>query len=168
MEYRMQSFIFPRCLPILYDSSINTFDTIVTNFYQMMLFAACKTAEYLRDHAALVQSSTLHNIDYILHCMRHLPLFAIRNIKSKSKCFCNGENDSKKMIGVEICLASFLSWRAFYDVFSYLSDFSAISNRILEEASTSLANVRHNIQQGIHVTMSRALDDFQIRHMIQR
>jgi hypothetical protein len=169
MEYRMQSFIFPRCLPILYDSSINSFDTIVTNFYQMMLLAAAKTAEYLRGHASLLpNSSTVYNIDYVLRCIRGLSQFALQDIKSKFKCSLKKRFDFSKMIGIDKCLASFLCWKAFYDVFSYLSDFMVITRRILEESSSTLVNLRHKRKMDIQRIVSRALEDFQIRYMIQK
>lgn len=169
MEYRMQTFVFPRYLPILYDSSINSFDTIVTNFYQMMLFAAAKTAEYLRGHnAALVPSSTLHNIDHVLRCIRGLPQFAIENIKSKFKSSCEKRVHFNKVIGIDKNIASFLSWKAFCDVFSYLSGFAIITRRLLEDYSTSLADIRHKRKQDIQRVISRAFEDFQIRHMIEK
>ena len=169
MEYRMQSFVFPRCLPILYDSSINSLDTIVTNFYQMMLLAAVKTAEYLRGHASILPNcSAVYNIDYVLRCIRGLPQFALQDIKSKFKSSLKKKIDFSKMIGIDKFLASFLCWKAFYDVFSYLSDFMLITCRMLEESSSALVNLRHKRKMDIKRIISRAMEDFQIRYMIQK
>jgi telomerase reverse transcriptase len=48
LEIRMKTFVRPRCQPILYDSTVNSFEVVVCNFTQMMLLAALKSQEIIR------------------------------------------------------------------------------------------------------------------------
>ena len=45
LQIRMKTFVRPRCQPILYDSTVNSFEVVVYNFTQMMLLAALKSQE---------------------------------------------------------------------------------------------------------------------------
>ena len=47
LRVRMKSFIRPRCQPIFFDAYINSMETVLSNFYQAVLFAAIKTISYI-------------------------------------------------------------------------------------------------------------------------
>jgi len=82
--------------------------------------------------------------------------------------FSQNEIDFGKIFAIDKNLASVLSWKAFYDVFSYLKGFAAITRRLQEKASASFGNISYRMRQNIKLIASRAFDDFQIRHMIEK
>eukprot|EP00536_Pseudo-nitzschia_multiseries_P010319 jgi/Psemu1/307185/fgenesh1_kg.309_\ len=168
MENRIRTFVHPRCLPILYDSSINSFETAAFNFYQMMLFAACKTAEYMRGH-------TVCNTDHILKCIRDLPRYArfiIRcgfvSTRTPPQKEIDFDFDFGTVFAIDETLASLLSWNAFCDVFSYLAGFAVMTRRLRDETLASFGRIPSRMRQKIQRIASRALDDFRIRRMIAK
>jgi hypothetical protein len=165
IKYRMQCFVFPRCLPILFDSFINSFDNIVINFLQMMLFAAVKTAEYLRS-LALMTSNMTQNVDYILNCIEGLPVFAIRNISTKARY----SNASPRDFKFELCqsLATWLTWKAFASVFTDLHDFDTLKYGIKTKYQP-LDSLRLGSEQNLRlrIAVSRGLDSFFIKAFIR-
>lgn len=121
---RMISFTRPRCLPILFDSTINRENTIVTNFYQMMLFSAAKTTEYLR--SSHVNPDVARNEDFLLRCINAVGQYAGRQIRSNLHRQC----PNKRVLFLEEDLLMWLTWHAFFHVFSHLNDFSSLSRCI--------------------------------------
>ena len=170
MQNRMRSFVFPRCLPILYDPSINSFDTIITNFYQMILFAAAKTAEYLRGYSSMLSNSSrnAYNMDYVLRCIRDLSQFALKKIRDNFGVSCKNRSDLYKMAKIDQVLGSFLCWKGFYDVFLYLSDMEDITVHLAQKYASSFAKLRHKKKMEIRRATTRALEDFQISKMIRK
>jgi hypothetical protein len=153
MEFRMKSFVRPRCISILYDSSINGLEVVVTNFYQMMLFAAVKTAEYVRS-----SDKAKCNMNFLLRCISSLSSYSILLIQSELR------RTSKKRVTSNFILsrstATWLCWQAFHDVFSQLRDFEVLASRIVEELKK---NGKH---YQLRKTVSHALRRFQLHRMI--
>lgn len=178
LAHRLKAFLFPRCLPILYDASINSFATIVTNFYQMMLFGACKTAEYIRGRNTAMKRSSqkIDNADFLLRCIRDLARYAIKNIRSNSKTSIHGGNERAEetnpnqvfrfRIGPKI--ASALSLQAFSDVFAYISGFCTISRLLREEFSLLLEGIPGKRREELRRITARSWDDFRINNMIEK
>ena len=149
MKFRMQTlFVRPRCAPIFYDPFINDFDSIVKNFYQMMLFGAVKTACYLRGY------DNQRNDSYTMECIRFLSIYAVQLVRS-------GLNDASQKLVLTESAASWLSWRAFHDTFSRLHDFEGLTFLISEVLD------RKESHQHLLPTISRALEEFNLRRMIR-
>jgi hypothetical protein len=121
---RMESFARPRCLPILYDHSINTRRTIVTNFYQMMLFSAAKTAEHLRSTG--VNPTTARNEDFLLDSIDSLASYSSRQIRSNLR----KKNPVRRTLPLTDESLLWLTWHAFSSVFTQLDDFPSLGHRI--------------------------------------
>ena len=126
----MESFARPRCLPILYDHSINTRKTIVTNFYQMMLFSAVKTAEHLR--STDVNPTTSHNEGFLIDCIDSLASYVCRQIRSNLRRM---SPDRRKLSLTDETLL-WLTWHAFSVVFTQLDDFPSLGHRIHTKLQT--------------------------------
>ena len=129
LVFRMKSFVRPRCMPILYDASINSLNVIVTNFYQMMLLGAVKTAEYLRNIAT--PSAQIGNTRFLLQGIESVSSYAIQIIKSNLRrtSSANGFILNRKAV-------AWLSWLAFRDVFARLSDFRSVTSQIVAQLAT--------------------------------
>jgi hypothetical protein len=208
MKLRMQSFVVPRCLPILYDSVVNSYENIVTNFYQMMLLAAAKTVEYLRTQndsidfgerryrfagsgsrrrkgrvlpSNRVRSSNL-NVNHLIRCIGDLSTFASWNIQRILKNSCPSTRHSKFCIHAPV--AEYLTWMAYHNVFSYVVDFKGIAEQISSSeipkwllvlkkvcslsSSTVIRNQKLLTEEYLRPILAKALEDFQLRHMISR
>jgi telomerase reverse transcriptase len=148
MKFRMQTFVRPRCLPILYDSFINSHETIVKNYYQMMLLGAVKTAFYLRAY-----DNTL-NVQYTIDCIHFLSDYALQVVRGGLK-----DGGGQKLILTE-SKTSWLCWRAFQDVFSQLHD--------LDNVSSSISGVLDRKEPHLHLlpAISRGLEEFCLPRMI--
>jgi hypothetical protein len=156
LAVRVESFVRPRCLPLLFDCSLNTKETIVTNFYQMMLFAAVKTAEHLRSSNMLLSSTS--NIGFIIRCVDSLPSYASRQIRGNLRKHCpNGSHNTFILDGAT---TSWLSWHAFQEVFFRLSDFPDLSDSIQVEISHRDASC------DVRKISRRAFKQFQLHRMI--
>ena len=157
MEFRMQSFVRPRCISILYDSSINGLEVVVTNFYQMMLFAAVKTAEYVRSSDS---DKPKCNMSFLLRCISSLSSYSISLIQSELRRSSRKRNTSDFILSRST--ATWLCWQAFHDVFSQLRDFDVLASRIIVEELK---------KQGKHyqlrTTVSHALRRFQLHRMVK-
>jgi telomerase reverse transcriptase len=170
MEYRMQNYVLPRCLPILYDPLINSFEMIVLNFYQMMLFAATKTVEHLRSLVSYTFSSELTlNVHHIVRNINGLSSFATWTIRRKVK------NSIPELYNfrpaIDRSLASWLTWNAFHKIFSSVSDFNNLTKGILEqfEKVDSLLSIHNsNRKASINPILSKAFDGFHLNNLIQK
>lgn len=96
LEIQMKAFVRPRCQPILFDASINSFDVIVINFTQMMLLAALKSQEVIRSVIDIDK-----NLRFLRHAIKSTVLFArnliIRRLKqraNKGTGLCFGEQEA--------------------------------------------------------------------------
>jgi telomerase reverse transcriptase len=131
---RMKSFVRPRCVSILYDSSINSFNTIVINYYQMILLGAVKAAEYLRSDSISLKP----NVSFLLHLVEDLSMYTHRQIKSNLWKFRLADRNCRFVLDKN--MSCWLCWRAFHDVFSYLSDFQEFSKIIFNRLSRKKTN----------------------------
>ena len=178
LAQRLRAFLFPRCLPILYDDSINSFATIVTNFYQMMLFGACKTKEYLIGLNSLMkrQKYYIHNKLFLIKCIRGLSGYAIKNIRSKARHCIRNNNDQNgnidadpiKAFGIHPSIALTLSLQAFYDVFSYCHGFDGVTRLLRENILQSSKRIARMRQVELRKLTARAFDDFRINTMVEK
>eukprot|EP00934_Nitzschia_sp_Nitz4_P005941 Nitzschia sp. Nitz4//scaffold166_size90379//33142//36399//NITZ4_005054-RA/size90379-processed-gene-0.126-mRNA-1//-1//CDS//3329538187//5931//frame0 len=152
---RMEMFVRPRCLPILFDSSLNSEETIIVNFYQMMLFAAARTVEHLRTLRDLLL--TLPNERFIVTSIRSLISFCRRQIKSNCWSFGNVE------FSMEMKTLAWLSWHAFDAVFKRLRDFCPVSQAIAAELEQNRPSARKRLVP----IVTEAFRLFQLHRMIQ-
>ena len=178
LAQRLRAFLFPRCLPILYDNSINSFATTVVNFYQMMLFGACKTKEYLLGLNTLMKRPPyyIHNVSFLLKCISGLSGFATKNIRSKSR-HCMVDRDAEKVysafnpnnaIRVDPAIAFALSLQAYCDVFSYSSGFHRMARLLKEKFSASSECIPNKKRDELRKITARAFDDFRINALIEK
>jgi len=176
---RLEAFLFPRCLPILFDNSINSFPTIVTNFYQMMLLGACKTREYIVGLNSITRRPphNIHNTSFLLDRISGLSRYAIKNIRSKvmhgsakkgDDGNSNGCVDPRRVIGVNPKIAFALSLQAFFEVFSYSSGFDTLALLLQQKLVASLRDISNKMQCKLRIITARALDDFRINTMIEK
>jgi telomerase reverse transcriptase len=63
LSIAMKTFVRPRCIPILFDAFINSSTKQQANFYQLLVFAAVKTAEYIR--SSNIVSSVGSNLNFL-------------------------------------------------------------------------------------------------------
>lgn len=152
--FRMKGFVRPRCVPILYDSSINSFNTVVTNYYQMMLFGAVKTAEYLRSSQLLQQS----NPKYLLRLIDDLAEYTTIKIQSNLQKQWPAGRSNKFALGEST--TGWLCWRSFHDVFLHLSDFEVLSSEILVKVSGKKAN------KNLENTLTQAFEQLGLSEML--
>jgi hypothetical protein len=152
--FRMKGFVWPRCAPILYDSSINSFNTVVTNYYQMMLFGAVKTAEYLRSSQLLQQS----NPKFLLRLIDDLAEYSTTKIQSnlRKQWFAGRSNK----FALDESTTGWLCWRSFHDVFLHLSDFKVLSSEILVKVSVKKAN------KNLENTLTQAFEQLGLSEML--
>ncbi|KAL3903005.1 MAG: hypothetical protein SGILL_010612, partial [Bacillariaceae sp.] len=161
-------FVFPRCLPILFDPVTNSFDNIVLNFYQMMLFAGVKTAEYLRSLGALM-SNEKRNVGHVVRCIEDLSPYAIQTINGRL----NGadmEASRKLKVPLSLQFATWLTWKGFCTVFDYLSpEFSDIcihiSAKVQQLNSLEIPQKEREIAKA---AVSRGLDSIRLHKLITR
>ncbi len=176
---RLEAFLFPRCLPILFDASINSFSTIVMNFYQMMLLGACKTREYIMGLNAIMKRPryTIHNTCFLLNCISGLSRYAIKNIRSKAMHCAGGKAndgnadgglDPRCAIGVNPKIAFALSLKAFAEVFSYSLGFDKFAFLLRQKTMASLKDIPKKVRYELRITTARAFDDFRINTMIKK
>ncbi len=154
---RMKSFARPRCVPILFDNAINRRSTIVTNFYQMMLFAAAKTAEYMRSEH--VHPFVANNEDFILNCIDLLCSYSGRQIRCNLKC----QSPERRMLVLADDALEWLTWHAFFHVFSQLDDFSSLRKRI----ESKLARVQRCPPSDVEIVVERSSRLFVLNRIIK-
>jgi telomerase reverse transcriptase len=79
---QLKSFVRPRCIPILYDPSINRLCTQQMNFCQMMAFAAIKMIVYLEARSFSVDKEN-DNIAFVVTCIESTISYAGTLIRSR-------------------------------------------------------------------------------------
>jgi len=176
---QMKLFIRPRCLPILFDPSINTLPTQGINFYQLVLFAAVKTAEYL----ASINSSTHRTSDGRNRCacpnahfltggiettIKHAHSLIQGRLQKAHKEMLEAEHQLRNLLKSEMAL--WLGWQAFYDVFRQLQDLRGLAKqylRPLADASFEKSMEADGDRRGFwRRTVSIALRDFDLPTLI--
>ena len=132
----MKQFVKPRCLAILYDPTINGSKVRVINYYQLMAYAAVKTAEYLKylrlhtpDTNSRDKGAIFINAPFLLHCVEHTISFATDLINARVNTKQNSATRTSEQQCVKTnltrrpifflprSLTIWLGWRAFHDVF---------------------------------------------------
>jgi telomerase reverse transcriptase len=121
---KMRTFVRPRCLPLLYDSFINSPDTQVVNFYQMCVFAAVKTGKYLESLTCnsinSCRDSTLKKGQFLLKGIESTISYAFDLIQRRLETQGTNESADDLKIGLARPVALWLGWQAFFDVFPKL------------------------------------------------
>jgi hypothetical protein len=131
----MKLFVRPRCLPILFDSNINSSRVRIVNYYQLMVYAAVKTTEYVKhlrrdtpDRTASENDAIFTNSQFLLQCIEHTILFATDLINARvnatgKKCEQSSDEShlqkksrSRSRFFLPRTLSIWLGWRSFYDV----------------------------------------------------
>jgi len=114
---QMKTFVRPRCLPIFFDSIINSKRVQVINFYQLMVLGAVKTSDYLRTSGMSRTLST--NNSFLLKCIESLIDLAYDLINERLQATVPGAK-----IDIRRPVSTWLGWQAFNDVFRELPQFS--------------------------------------------
>lgn len=115
LAVQMKIFVRPRCIPILFDSVINSRRVQLINFYQLMVVGASKTAIYLQSSS--MASTLLSNTCFILDSIDATIVYAYSLIGERLKAY-----DSP--ISLAQSSAIWLGWQAFIDVFYRLESFA--------------------------------------------
>jgi hypothetical protein len=157
LPLRMQAFVRPRCLPILFDSAINGLKAVITNYYQMMLLGAVKTAEYLR--SSEISFTNKANTDFFLRCIEQLSSMALGLIRRGLKQLSFGSAGCDKF-SLSTRTTSWLCWRAFCDVFCQLADYQHLSPSLALELS------RKGQHAGMRGAVECALDQFRLHGLL--
>lgn len=132
---KMKNFVRPRCQPLLYDSSINKYETIAKNFYQMIVLAAAFTVEYIRGSQSCQQQQRGKgaggrrrvesngrplNTKFIVKSVSEMLSYAVKRIITNLKR-CNATSSTSPgntfLLVSDHKATSWLCWKAFYDVF---------------------------------------------------
>lgn len=130
---QMQRFVRPRCIPILFDSFINSYSVQVINFYQMMAYAAVKTVEQLLSCGTKLASSSpiLSNPSFLVSCIDATieysnMLIQCHRTKTVVTPISTNERVHRRTLALSACV--WLGWCAFCDVFGMvdLNDFQRV------------------------------------------
>jgi hypothetical protein len=148
LSVQMKGFVRPRCIPILFDSVINTRETQIVNFYQLMVLAAVKTVVYLRssDMMASLQS----NVPFFLRSIESTSIYAFNLVGQRLKA---GGFQSKSSLRRQVALQ--LGWHAFRDVCRYVDSFKFLADKV----EPKLSDYGKNFGK-LHATMSTLLSCF--------
>ena len=104
---QLKSFARPRCIPILYDNSINSPPVQKSNFFQMVAFAAVKMIVYIRARHISVDEKS--NISFILSCMESAISYAGTLIRSRL-------NVAEASWDISPSDQNYIGWKAFHSV----------------------------------------------------
>ena len=75
---RMQQYIFPRMLHILYDARVNSRETILLNLFQLYLYVASKALAYISSLGSVHNTAFLHRL-----LIQYLPAFVYRTVRGR-------------------------------------------------------------------------------------
>ena len=160
--FRMKTYVRPRCIPLLYDSSINSKTTIISNFFHMMLFAALKTGEYLKSSSFIIcgQEERLSNLPYILASIDTASLYAQSLIGNSLRSQCPNKSRNKSILtNVE---AMWLSWNAFHMMFKHMFD---PEGELVQQIADSVPKIEHGHSR-LAAISKRAFRQFQLQGVI--
>jgi telomerase reverse transcriptase len=152
-------FVKPRCIPILFDSRINSIHTIMINFHQMLIISAIKSLHYIEQG---LDRKSLTNEAFLLDCVLYVIKYAYHLIHSRLR----SSQDSAKLH--TSCNLSFMPYNhalwlgihAFQTVYvhsnknRFLSRSSALSNCMKE--------VKIKDQSILSGVASRSVEDFDL------
>lgn len=171
---QMKRFVRPRCIPILFDPFINTLTVQVVNFYQMMVYSAVKTVEYLRSlgNELAPRTPLLSNPHFLVCGIESTIDFGYNLIKGRLKMGLHGMSVGSSTDGLlKPAIAIWLGWRAYYDVFRQLPNggFQLLANTVLvtriRQKHANKADT--TLYQGLEQTILSAYDDIQLSKLIE-
>jgi telomerase reverse transcriptase len=110
LSIAMKTFVRPRCVPILFDSFINSPATQLANFYQLLVLAAVKSAEYIRSSCIVAGISS--NLPFLEASVSSTISYSYTLVLGRCR-----DNSSSTSSGFERPVAFWLGWKAFADVF---------------------------------------------------
>jgi Telomerase ribonucleoprotein complex - RNA binding domain./Reverse transcriptase (RNA-dependent DNA polymerase). len=76
----MRYFVKPRCIPILFDSRINSIPTVMINFHQMLLISAIKSLHYIEQG---LDRKSLKNERFLIDCVLYVIKYAYHLVYSR-------------------------------------------------------------------------------------
>ena len=118
----LQSFVRPRCTPILFDSRINSSSTAMVNFHQAITLCAVKTVSYIVQSLDVAANK---NENFLFKCVKDVVIFAHNLIQSSLRKLDNiidgdlGSNQSPVEAFVESHDALWLGVHAFEAVYRH-------------------------------------------------
>jgi hypothetical protein len=119
LRLRMKTFVRPRCVPILFDGSINSPSTVATNFFEMMLLCAVKTMEYLVSSDMV--GRLVKNVGFLFSCIDDLIFFAFQRVLDTLRQERHTVFSSSKMkLELRKDMAFDIGWTAFQIAFREL------------------------------------------------
>jgi len=133
----MKVFLIPRCLPILFDSSINTRATLESNFFDMMVLCAVKSEEFIKRSG--MDGSPSRNPEFIIDCITNAILFSLQRIQSRLAYFrvqqdCNRRRGSATL-NLNRSRALWLGLKGFHTVFQRYAPLRIVTSCIEERLS---------------------------------
>ena len=158
---RMKSFIWPRCQPILFDFRINTRDTVIVNFYQMMLLCAVKSMHYISGMSGGVE----RNVEFFLASIEDTISYAFSLICSRLQAAAadiSWHRTCRRTFRTDMTryCAHWLGKHAFRTVLKERNTLHVISAAL----SMSIGNICHRKLDTAYLTMisQRALREFDL------
>jgi telomerase reverse transcriptase len=118
LDIRMKSFVRPRCQPILFDPRINSTQTAVINFTQVLLLCAVKTVSYVVDG---MDGGAEKNGDYIARCIDNVILYTHKLITERlhqeNVSLAPNRSSQECSLHLKRKDAMWLGWSAFRSIF---------------------------------------------------
>ena len=142
---QMKLYVRPRCLPILFDPTINSFKVLCVNLYQLFMMGAVKLAFHLKTCKRM--GIEISNTDFLIQCIESTISFALGLVRSRLDY-----NSIHFSLRHDVC--QMLSWHAFQDVFVRLIDFSTLSNSLTSRCG-SFKSIRDREILEIHMKQAR-------------
>jgi telomerase reverse transcriptase len=117
----MKTFVRPRCSPILFHSVVNSRNTQRSNFYQLFVLAAVKTAEHLRSSGMLANVDS--NLPFMDKCIDSTISYAHSLLAGRL---------SRGRLQLQRPVAFWLGLRAFADVFTMFPELRRLTTLLLD------------------------------------
>lgn len=108
----MKMFVRPRCLPVLFDPSLNSSTTVETNFFDLCVVCAIKTEECLK--SSDMMKTVTKNVAFIIFSIDDVIFYALRVIRNH---LTSSESPPADKSHLNTHLALSLGWKAFRAAF---------------------------------------------------
>ena len=125
LKIAMKTFVRPRCLPIFFDSSINTSKTQRINFYQLHVLSAVRTVDYIRSSSLLRTLES--NLSFLSACIDSTIAYSVSLVASRLR-HCG----APQTMQISRSHANWLGWMAYHDVLCRFSEFQTLVGRLQE------------------------------------
>ena len=126
----MKTFVRPRCLPVLFDSSLNSSATLETNFFDLCVVCAVKTEECLKS-SDMVKTVT-KNVAFIISSIDDVIFYALQVIRNRlSACSERPQAGKKPHLNNQLALS--LGWKAFRAAFQKSRSLNSLMAHIDEK-----------------------------------